>query len=354
MPHQGTDSYVVGSLQLSPGIPPYFRPPLFGFPAASGAASWYAGLSFGSGGTAYTDGFANNGWYGPPWGSDCPTGCPDALSGGIVGLDDLDTRYWTYRMEWEPGPHGHLSWYYDSTFVWAMSASSFGAYSVCSERGGVKECSRTPARQIPEEPMSLVMNTAIGTWNGGQTALDGKHWPAKFWIDYVRVWQKDMHVGCDPPDYPTRKYIQNNHEWYGEPVSPSGYDTCPEVYPKSAYDNAVWIKARGDAARKVRSTTGQLESQLRDDTQSSDAVATRTRLFTNIFAGLSGVGESSTRTLSNDEAKHDSSKLHALLSSAAAVVAVGVVAAMLMARRPLAPGATRFEPTELEYEQLQR
>jgi hypothetical protein len=240
----GTGSYMVGSLQLSPGIPPYFRPPLFGFPTASGPGSWYTGLSFGQGGTDDTDGFANNGWYGPPWGSDCPTGCPDALSGGFVNLDNLDTEYWTYRMEWGTGPEGHLGWYYNGNFVWAMGADSFGAYSVCSDRGGVKECSRTPPRQIPQEPMSLVMNTAIGTWNGGQTALDGKHWPAKFWIDYVRVWQQEQNIGCDPPDFPTRKYIQTHAEWYGEPALPSGYDTCPEVYPRSAYKNAEAIKAR--------------------------------------------------------------------------------------------------------------
>lgn len=85
------------------------------------------------------------------------------------------------------------------------SASSFGAYSVCSDRGDKKECTRTPPRQIPEEPMSIVMNTAIGTWNGGQSALDGKHWPAKFYVDYVRVWQHETNIGCDPPDYPTKK-----------------------------------------------------------------------------------------------------------------------------------------------------
>jgi hypothetical protein len=33
--NNGVGSYVVGSLQLSPGIPPYFRPPMFGFPTAS-------------------------------------------------------------------------------------------------------------------------------------------------------------------------------------------------------------------------------------------------------------------------------------------------------------------------------
>ena len=88
----GLESYVVGSLQLSPGIPKYFKPPMFDFPVTgSGEGSWYTGLSFGTGGTPQTDGLPNNGWYGPPWGAECPTGCPDALSGGIVGIDDLDT-----------------------------------------------------------------------------------------------------------------------------------------------------------------------------------------------------------------------------------------------------------------------
>merc|ERR1719424_307796 len=94
----GAKSYVVGSLQLSPGLPAYFRPPLFGFPTLEGPGSWYTGLTFGHGGTDQTDGYANNGWYGPPWGTPCPTGCPDALSGGYVNLDDLHSRYWKYRM----------------------------------------------------------------------------------------------------------------------------------------------------------------------------------------------------------------------------------------------------------------
>jgi hypothetical protein len=74
----GYGSYGVGSVQLSPGIPPFFRPPMFGFPTKTGAGSWYSGLKFGP------DGKPNNGWYGPPWGSECLTGCPDALSAGIT------------------------------------------------------------------------------------------------------------------------------------------------------------------------------------------------------------------------------------------------------------------------------
>lgn len=237
--NDGEHSYVVGSLQLSPGLPSYFKPPLFGFPTAEGAGSWYTHLMFGD------EGKPNNGWYGPPWGAGCPTGCPDALSGGVTEKNDLHSRYWLYRMEWIPGPEGHISWHYDGAFVWGMDAKSFGEYSVCTKTSAGQTCKRTPPRMIPQEPMSLVMNTAIGTWNGGKSALDGKHWPAQFYVDYVRVWQKETNVGCNPPDFPTKTYIENNKEFYGEPVLPSGYDTCPEQYPKSAYENAAAIKARG-------------------------------------------------------------------------------------------------------------
>jgi len=245
----GVMSYSVGSLQLSPGVPSHYKPPLSTFPTADGAGKWYTGLSFGTGGTPQTDGMANNGWYGPPWGSSCPTGCPDALSGGLVGLDDLDTRYWKYGMEWQTGKGGYLKWYYDDVFVWGMDASSFGAYSVCESRAGTASCHRTPERMIPNEPMSLVMNTAIGSWNGGKNALDNKHWPARLYVDHVRVWQKEANIGCDPPDFPTRVHIDKNAWMYGEPARPSGYDTCPEVYPPSAYANANVIMARGAAKR---------------------------------------------------------------------------------------------------------
>ncbi|KAL1521465.1 hypothetical protein AB1Y20_021127 [Prymnesium parvum] len=245
--NDGEHSYVVGSLQLSPGLPKYFKPPMFTFPTREGAGSWYTGLSFGG------DGLPNNGWYGPPWGSSCPTGCPDALSGGITEKNTLHSRYWLYRMEWIPGPEGHISWIYDGKFIWGMDASSFGEYSVCTKTNLGETCKRTPSRMIPQEPMSLVMNTAIGTWNGGAGALDGKHWPALFFIDYVRVYQKkeDTNVGCNPPDFPTKTYIEKNKELFGEWVTPTGYETCPEQYPDAAYKNAEAIKARAAKLRLV-------------------------------------------------------------------------------------------------------
>lgn len=57
--NSGKASYVVGSLQLSPGIPAYFKPPLYEFPTAFGAGQWYTGLTFG------LTGRPNDGWYRP-------------------------------------------------------------------------------------------------------------------------------------------------------------------------------------------------------------------------------------------------------------------------------------------------
>ena len=55
-----------------------------------------------------------------------------------------------------------------------------------------------------------------------------------------------------PARLPDEAYIEANQEWYGEPVTPSGYDTCPEVYPKSAYDHADALHARAKDTRHRR------------------------------------------------------------------------------------------------------
>ena len=166
-------------------------------------------------------------------------------------LASAHSRYWLYKMEWETGPNGHLSWYYDNAFVWSMSAASFGAYEVCGDHGGVKECQRTPPRQIPAEPMSLVMNTAIGTWNGGQTALDGKHWPAKFFIDYVRVWQAETHWLATRPTTRQKSTSTRTGSGMASRCCHRATTPAPRPYPKSAYDNAKAIKARGEEKRKL-------------------------------------------------------------------------------------------------------
>jgi len=204
----------------------------------------------------------------PSPGSQCLTGCPDALSGGITEIDDFHSRYWTYRMEWRTGSDGGVAWYYDNEFVWSMEAASFGEYKVCNSSAPGAPCLRTPKRQVPAEPMSLVMNTAIGTWNGGPTALDGRHWPASLWVDYVRVWQKEEHTGCDPPDYPTAAYIEKHADLYGEPAMPLGSETCPPVYPESAREHA---KAILHAAEGIRAELKLKDSRVAADMRAAEA-----------------------------------------------------------------------------------
>lgn len=85
---------------------------------------------------------------------------------------------------------------------------------------------------MPMEPMSVVMNSALGSWNMGPEAVRG-HLPGHMHVDYVRVYQRrdKRNSGCDPPDYPTKEYIDANPELYGEPALPPGDETCPGVYP---------------------------------------------------------------------------------------------------------------------------
>lgn len=91
---------------------------------------------------------------------------------------------------------------------------------------------------IPNEPSYVILNTAISTSWGfpnapwGCTVYDCKDpdgqcgfnpgfcksLPAHFKIDNVRVYQnkKDPRqtIGCNPPDYPTKKYILGHSEKY--------------------------------------------------------------------------------------------------------------------------------------------
>ena len=59
-------------------------------------------------------------------------------------------------------------------------------------------------------------------------------------------------MGCDPPDFPTKRYIERNAELYGDPALPPGSATCPESYPPSAYAHAQQIEARAQARLLIR------------------------------------------------------------------------------------------------------
>lgn len=77
------------------------------------------------------------------------------------GVDLADTH--TVRLEWSPG---HMDFYFDHEKVWEVTGD-----------------------QVPNEPMYLVMNLAVGGVFGGPP--DPAAFPATFEIDYARIWSGD-------------------------------------------------------------------------------------------------------------------------------------------------------------------
>lgn len=282
----GLAGWAMQSLQLAPAIPDHFRPKLHDPPQgyaldpqsgravwespAQGESSkdtWYRGLRFGGNTSAVPPVLPNAHWYGPKFADSLtvrappsraaptraapsravaasapaphalppPRATPPVSQAGISPFRDLSEVYRTLRLEWLEGTGGHLRWYIDGAFVFEIPAEALGAYSVCAQTPDDAEpvCESVPARLMPSEPMSLVLNTALGSWNGGPQATNG-HLPGHMLVDSVRVWQRKdrTNVGCDPPDFPTKAFIDANARLYGEPAQPRGYESCPQAYPQ--------------------------------------------------------------------------------------------------------------------------
>ncbi|KAJ3494437.1 hypothetical protein NMY22_g20074 [Coprinellus aureogranulatus] len=70
-------------------------------------------------------------------------------------------------------------------------------------------------RLIPEEPMAIILNLGMSP-NWQTIDLATMTFPGEMLIDYVRVYQRkdEINVGCDPTDYPTKKYIDDHLEAY--------------------------------------------------------------------------------------------------------------------------------------------
>lgn len=73
-------------------------------------------------------------------------------------------------------------------------------------------------RPVPQEPMYIILNLAISQ-GFGDIDWDNLRFPGKYLIDHVRVYQTKgkENVGCDPPDFPTKNYIDKHWEAYNSP-----------------------------------------------------------------------------------------------------------------------------------------
>jgi beta-glucan synthesis-associated protein KRE6 len=104
-----------------------------------------------------------------------------------------------YGFEYKPGfDDGYIQWIANNQTSWHITSAALVADDVT----GIGR------RPIPQEPMYLIVN--LGQSTGFTPNISPKlQYPVTMYVDYIRVYQpKGQHnVGCDPPDFPTAKYI---------------------------------------------------------------------------------------------------------------------------------------------------
>lgn len=242
------------SLQVAPGVNSLRRPTVPDFP---NTGEWYPDL-FPMGGPAYGDSknkrMINNYWYGQPITNDTQV-WQDGLSINWQHSERFYERQTVLRMEWQVGEDdGYVRWFDDDNDL---------LFEVTAAMLKSKPGSPDAIALIPYEAMYLILNTDVSPkwgWNGcdpsdpcslahpGLCSSDGTllctdcrnpdclvcpdqtEWlsefcndispsnPAEYKIDYIRVYQDTSDsshtLGCDPPDLPTKDYINENWEKY--------------------------------------------------------------------------------------------------------------------------------------------
>ncbi|EEB07359.2 glucosidase [Schizosaccharomyces japonicus yFS275] len=157
------------------------------------------------------------------------TGGPfqEALSGVTVLNPEWYDRkgFQTYGFDYMPGTSdGYISWFIGKNKTWTMTGQA------------VKSNGNIGPRIISEEPMSIILNLAISK-NWAYYYFHRLQFPAKLYIDYVRIYQDpehtNMHVTCDPPGYPTTKYIAAHPKAYLNPNATS-WEGAGYRWPKNS------------------------------------------------------------------------------------------------------------------------
>mmetsp|Transcript_41360 Transcript_41360/g.49623 ORF Transcript_41360/g.49623 Transcript_41360/m.49623 type:complete len:620 (+) Transcript_41360:163-2022(+) len=225
--------FMSASYQVSPGRK--VRPWAGHWP---GKGQWYEGLSYGHKTCMNLNFFGSQVAY--PTEKDEPK--KHYWADSISSIRQLEDTHFTaphkYRLEWGLPSHdknltginaGYLSWFLDDQLVVQINGTGLiGSGSI-----------------IPDEPMYLLINTAIGTEWGfpGGSGVDDKckkdydcngnyeqtcGFPPSFCsmiktnptykMNWIRVYQNEQNdrekIGCSTPERPTKKYIEANVELY--------------------------------------------------------------------------------------------------------------------------------------------
>jgi hypothetical protein len=176
-------------------------------------------------------------------------------------------RTHTFRVEWQPGPGGRIDWFtkgHNINSGLSIEGDGLGKDWVHAYAFRDKSLSDLMGSQIPIEPMSLILNTAVSsTWG---FPYDVPEWCTKcydcddpkcactfapgfckmlregdvaMYVDSIRIYQSRdplAHVGahhtlgCDPPAYPTREWIRG-HEYRYMRNPPFSYEDKHPLRP---------------------------------------------------------------------------------------------------------------------------
>ncbi|CAG8961126.1 hypothetical protein HYFRA_00002669 [Hymenoscyphus fraxineus] len=130
--------------------------------------------------------------------------------------------YQKYAYEYEPGTKdGKIAWFVGENPSFIVDGRAIG------QNGNVGP------RQVPEEPMSMVLNLGYSaSWTGIDAA--NLRFPTVMHVDYVRIYQKkgQESITCDPPGYPTTEYIKNHPIAYQNP-NLTRWDDTGYPWPKN-------------------------------------------------------------------------------------------------------------------------
>jgi len=106
--------------------------------------------------------------------------------------------YQVMGFEYTPG-EGDISWFIGDDYTWKLDSRAI------RPNGNVGQ------RMIPQEPMSIIMNLGMGP-SFSQIYLPNiaEDLPATMRFDYIRIYQDEESVTCDPEGYPTTDYIREH------------------------------------------------------------------------------------------------------------------------------------------------
>lgn len=222
--------YFSSSLQVAPGIRDY-RPHLGSLPREG---FWYDNLEYGDINGTNSD--LNPFFYGVTLvhKPKSYTYQSDALSANMMINSSHFEKQHIYRVEWEPPSSnndtsdGYIRWFADDQLVYGITSQTL------TKSGTV----------IPNEPMYVLLNTAVSTsWGFPLPCPEGCNCdcyecgdpectcgfpegfcdlniPSSFEIDYVRVYQainESKHeLGCGTKNKPTELFIKGHKERYKE------------------------------------------------------------------------------------------------------------------------------------------